>query len=100
MKTFKCKRPLAEVKILLRERGYSIPRSSQEQYNRGSDWILFVGKKDRILYNTIAATFTVFDLKTDEVLGTHLSTHLESESWYLDLLNTFYIEPENSDHGT
>lgn len=91
MKKFKGLKKLDEIKQAMTERGMT---ENTEEYDNGGDWIYYEGtfydKPIRIALNTFNGWFFVYDKEHSEAIANHLSTNLDNEKWYEQLLNTIY----------
>lgn len=64
-------------------------------FQKGGDWIMYRGefykKPVSIAVNVCNGWFFVYHMNGD-LLASHLSTELDNEEWYANLLNVIYEE--------
>lgn len=72
----------------MKEIGYDVPKSSFKAFSEGSDYIMFDNGSQYIMFNTFNGSF--FVVKEGKTIATERSEELETESWYVNLLNAFY----------
>jgi len=89
MMKFKGSRKLDEIKELMKKKKMGLDTVG---FDHGSDYIFFFGewfKKNVVIgFNTVSGCF--FVKEKDKIIANERSESLESEKWYVELLNTFY----------
>lgn len=77
---------------IMKEKGMEIDNAD---FEKGSDFVYFKGAWHdlplTVMFNTFNGQFSVFNGFTGKLLATHLSTELDMESWYADLMDTLYL---------
>jgi len=89
MMIFKGCRNLDEIKESMIKKKMDV---DTDGFDRGSDYIFFTGewfgKGIKIGFNTFNGCF--FVTENDKIIANERSELLDSEKWYVELLNTFY----------
>ena len=88
MEQFKSKKRLEDIIPGARLSGWKV---DTKDHDKGGDFVWFTNKHLEVAYNTFNGQFSVYDLKSDKLIATEKSDHLDDIGWYSALLRMFYI---------
>lgn len=91
MKKFKGNRRFDDIISLAEQDGWEV---DTDVFNEGGDSIWVRDMFNRILqirFNTFNGHFFVYSPISDKPIATHLSSELDNEEWYQEILDLFYI---------
>lgn len=98
MKKYKGNKKYDDVCKLMNDKGMQVDTT---EFDKGGDFVNFKGMWHSlpltIVFNTFNGQFTVFNGITGKRLANHLSTDLDGEKWYSDLMDTLY-EPLDTNY--
>lgn len=100
MKKFKGNRSLKEILQNAKENGWDVDTTEFDK--NGSDWIWIRDIRNRMLqikFNTTNGNFFIWNPSSEKPVATHLSTELDNEDWYAEILNLFYLPHLASETG-
>lgn len=99
MKKYKGSRKYDEICNDMKSKGL---RVDSNDFDRGGEFVYFKGAWHghpwTIAYNTCNGHFFVYNGFTGAQVATHMSTELDNEPWYMDLMDTLYEKESNTEN--